>query len=161
MNKFDIANGLIFKALELNIDSLDNRIIAQKKIFLLQELGVKLGYSYNWYLHGPYSPDLTSYLYDNLEIFYNGFDFNGYACTEKVNEDINKVNELGNNIPKEFDRVSWYELLASLLYLYKRDGLRDKKLFKTLTVYKPQYDEKQCKIAFAKLTDWLKRDSVV
>lgn len=152
MNKFDIANGLIFKALKLNIDNLDNRIIAQKKIFLLQELGVKLGYSYNWYLHGPYSPDLTSYLYDNLKVFYNGFNFEGYTCTETVSNYIDKINDLGNNVPEGFNIVSWYELLASLLYLYEKDGLKNKKLFKKLIGYKPQYSEKQCKIAFEKLT---------
>ena len=68
MDNIDIAKGLILKNLNIKSkNSLDNRVIIQKKIYLLQEQEVDLGYEYNWYLKGPYSPTLTSYVYEKLQ----------------------------------------------------------------------------------------------
>ena len=36
MTNIDVANGMVFQALGVKKDSFDNRIISQKKIFLLQ-----------------------------------------------------------------------------------------------------------------------------
>jgi uncharacterized protein YwgA len=44
----------------LNLETLVDRKLLQKKIYFLQEFGVKLGYSYGFYLYGPYSSELTS-----------------------------------------------------------------------------------------------------
>ena len=54
MTNIDIANGLVFQALGVSKDAFDDRLLTQKKVFLLQELGVNLGYAYNWYVRGPY-----------------------------------------------------------------------------------------------------------
>lgn len=45
------------------IDSKDDRLRVQKAIYLGQLTGVDLGYRYNWYVHGPYSPTLTQDYY--------------------------------------------------------------------------------------------------
>ncbi|HME54131.1 MAG TPA: hypothetical protein VKM55_18040, partial [Candidatus Lokiarchaeia archaeon] len=42
------------------VSTLDERIILQKTIFLLKQLGYDLKYNFNWYLKGPYSPALAS-----------------------------------------------------------------------------------------------------
>lgn len=44
----------------LNLDTLVNRKLLQKKIYFLQEFGIRMGYSYGFYLYGPYSSELTS-----------------------------------------------------------------------------------------------------
>lgn len=31
----------------------------KKTIYLLQSFGLNLGYKFSWYIHGPYSPELT------------------------------------------------------------------------------------------------------
>lgn len=41
------------------VKGFDNRLILQKRIYLMQLFGIDLGYRYNWYMHGPYSPSLT------------------------------------------------------------------------------------------------------
>jgi len=46
--------GLPFK-----IDGFMDRLIMQKAVYLAQAAGVNLGYFYQWYLYGPYSPSLT------------------------------------------------------------------------------------------------------
>ena len=45
--------------LKFKIDTFTDRLIMQKAIYLAQAKGVNLGYFYQWYLHGPYSPSLT------------------------------------------------------------------------------------------------------
>ena len=50
------ADGL---GLDFKIESFQDRLILQKAIYLVQAARVHLGYHYQWYLHGPYSPSLT------------------------------------------------------------------------------------------------------
>ena len=152
MNNIDIANGIIFKKMELSKDSFDARIICQKKIYLLQSLGTDLGYSYNWYVRGPYSPLLANYLYTNIELLSNT-NFDSYRISEKVEENISRVNSLQKQKPNDVSLASWYELLASLLYIdnnrisWKIENDKES-LFKTLIQYKPKYNQGQCTHAF-------------
>ena len=48
-----------------DITRFEDRLVAQKLVFLMQELGVRLGYekTYNFYLRGTYSPTLAKDLF--------------------------------------------------------------------------------------------------
>ena len=116
MEKIDIANGLIFKELCISSDNFKNTLIGQKKIYLLESSGVDLGYSYDWYMSGPYSSELNKYIYENIDALLN-IDFKGYSLSENVKEMINKINLLSEKKPKKSNDDYWYELLASLLYI--------------------------------------------
>ena len=124
-----------------------------KKIYLLQYLGTDLGYTYNWYVHGPYSPSLTNYIYNNLEVLLSN-DYGKYKLSQSAEDNINKVNDLINGKTTEFGEASWYELLASLIYIYKNKRSwkivdnNENALFDVLIKQKPQYNEEQCKCAF-------------
>ena len=88
VNNIDIANGIVFQKMAIGKESFDDRLICQKKIYLLQSLGTNLGYTYNWYVRGPYSPALTTYIYANLDVL-NSNDFSEYkigrtSCRERV-----------------------------------------------------------------------------
>jgi uncharacterized protein YwgA len=50
---------------EWDITHFDQRLIAQKLVYLLEELGVRLGYkgTFSFYLRGTYSPTLTKDLF--------------------------------------------------------------------------------------------------
>ena len=41
----------------------ETRLELQKTIYLLEEAGAKLGYSFGWYKHGPYSSSLADDAY--------------------------------------------------------------------------------------------------
>lgn len=43
----------------LRLDTLVERKILQKTIYFLQEFGIHLGYSFGFYIYGPYSSELT------------------------------------------------------------------------------------------------------
>ena len=45
-------------------DEFDDRLRMQKLVYLAGEFGFDHGYSYNMYLHGPYSPDLAKDYYE-------------------------------------------------------------------------------------------------
>ena len=45
--------------LPVTLDTFGDRLILQKAIYCAQAAGVNLGYSYRWYLRGPYCPAVT------------------------------------------------------------------------------------------------------
>ena len=49
--------------IEPEIETIDQRVVFQKAIYLAQAAGVPLHYRYNWYVMGPYSPNLTKDYY--------------------------------------------------------------------------------------------------
>jgi uncharacterized protein YwgA len=52
--------GLILRRIaRFDIGTFEGRLVLQKTVYLLQSLGFYLGYKFSWYIHGPYSPDLT------------------------------------------------------------------------------------------------------
>ena len=93
MNNIDIANGIVFQKLAVSKENFDDRLICQKKIYLLQSLGTDLGYTYNWYVRGPYSPSLTNYIYNNLEVLSNS-DFSNHKLSMTAETNIDRVNGL-------------------------------------------------------------------
>lgn len=60
MDKRLIGLSLVLKRLGIeSIDSLEKRTVMQKKIYIAQSMGMNLGYSFQWHIHGPYSKELT------------------------------------------------------------------------------------------------------
>lgn len=152
MTNIDIAKGMAFQKLNIRDDTFDDRLISQKKIYILQALGTDLGYEYNWYLRGPYSPSLTSYIYDNINLL-SIFDFSEYSLSNTAEKHLNLVNSLEKlNSDRNISVSSWYELLASLLYIKNNSsswGVSDKdSIYENLIKYKPQYNRDQCEKAY-------------
>ena len=56
-NKDKLAKCI--EELGLQLDTLRDRKIFQKKIYFLQQFGFNLGYGYGFYIYGPYSSELT------------------------------------------------------------------------------------------------------
>jgi len=154
MNNIDLANALVFHGLGIQKETFDDRLIAQKKIYLLQMLGIDLGYHYKWYLHGPYAPSLTSYMYANLDWIQKSEEvFASYKLSAKAKDCVRRVNELAKHSMKaDLGEAAWYELLASLHYIYQNNKSWEVKgtddVFEKLRQYKPQYSQEQCQVAF-------------
>jgi len=47
----------------LSSDDFQDKLVIQKIVYLLQMKGIKFNYSFNLYVRGPYSPDLTKDIY--------------------------------------------------------------------------------------------------
>ena len=158
MNNIDIARGIVFQKLEAENDTFDARLICQKKVYLLQTLGTELGYVYNWYVRGPYSPMLSSYLYANLDILKSS-DYSNYKLSKQAEANINIVNKLKECTPQDLQVTSWYELLASVLYISNNKDSwkvsdKEEEIIDTLMKHKPQYNREQCEKAFGALNGY-------
>ena len=157
MNYIDVANGIVFQKMGISKDTFDHRLICQKKIYLLQSLGTDMGYSYNWYVRGPYSPALTTYVYNNLDVL-SAISFSEYKLNSSAEANIDKVNGLSNTKPEDLSTPLWYELLASILYIYKNRNSKswgndggDVALSNELIKMKPRFTDKHCQSALKSL----------
>lgn len=105
--------------LEFKIDTFEDRLILQKAVYLAQDAGVHLGYYYQWYLHGPYSPSLTRDEYAVAEALARDMDDSkSWKLDEQSQERLKKLRDL---IPKNGrQRVRRLELLASVHFLVDR-----------------------------------------
>lgn len=154
MEQIDVVNGLIFNQLGINTkDSLEDRVIIQKKIYLLQSLGIDLGYSYNWYLKGPYSTTLTNYIYEKLDFLNQSKDiFEQYQLNNSVTTKIAKVNSISSGKPHELSTDAWYELIASLIYICKNRSSweiagDEESIISALRAKKPHFSVQNCEDA--------------
>ena len=105
--------------LPLCLDSFDDRMRLQKTIYLCQQTGVYLGYRYNWYLRGPYSPDLTRDAFalqarEKPELD----EMAGWNLDEPSIQKLGKISPLWRDKP-EAEQARWLELLASVLFLQR------------------------------------------
>lgn len=67
-NRKDALGGLLRRIGSFNPTSYESnfnsRLILQKTVYLMQEFDLNIGYSFSWYLRGPYSPNLTRDTYE-------------------------------------------------------------------------------------------------
>ena len=111
------------------IKTKNDRIRVQKAIYLAQAAGANLGYDYNWYVHGPYSPDLANDYYGLSEaIFMNKIppvpdkDDTGDDPATKLRDSYVAILESLTDIiekPTTFHlpQEDWLELASSLHFL--------------------------------------------
>ena len=127
---------------QIDLCSLDTRVILQKKVYFLQEFGCKLGYSFGWYLKGPYSTDLTrdAYQVKGLESVLGSSDFG--INLDDVQEPATKLQSFLTNIrqlvTEEKAEDHWLELAGSLHFLKFKNSISIKeKVFEKLERDKP------------------------
>jgi len=99
----------------LDTSTFEKRLVLQKMVYVSQEMGVRLGYGFGWYYHGPYSPGLTK----------DAFELENLAGSDRPSDirlpetPIERVKKL----LAEIDRLPngegyWLELLSSLHFIY-------------------------------------------
>jgi len=108
-----------------SINNVNERKGKQKAIYLVKVLGFDLGYSYGWYVRGPYSPSLTKDYYE--------LDSSNTTLTGALRPDIiNTLQNIRENIienprkPNAMAQDDWLELLASWHFL----RLKSKKTYR-------------------------------
>ena len=118
--------GLALALRELGVSSdvtgFDSRLILQKTVYLLEEAGIHLGYPFNWYLRGPYSPALTRDLYGFSS---NTDDLQGWNLDAKSLQISQRLKPLitrpsGEDLATKARRL---ELAASILYLARQQRI--------------------------------------
>lgn len=111
------------------IGSLDDRKRVQKAVYLVQEAGLGLGYSYGWYLYGPYSTQLTSDYYAlDAERRSLGAEAPKYKLVASAKSSVDRVRplmEVPTSIGDQLTLEDWLELLASYHFLRRSSGYDD------------------------------------
>jgi hypothetical protein len=111
------ADGL---GLDFKIGSFQDRLILQKAMYLVQAAGVHLGYHYQWYLHGPYSPSLTRDEYAVAADCAQGLDDSkGWSLDRQSRKRLEDLRGLVKP-RKRADLARELELLASVHFLITR-----------------------------------------
>jgi len=123
MDRQQIGLKLVMDAIGLpvRLDTFDDRLIVQKAVCLAQALGVDLGYDFNWYLRGPYSPALTRDAFAVSTQLEQGNDE-----SQNWNLDANSSQRLRRlkrlfQVPDRHALASKLELLASTWFLLERN----------------------------------------
>ena len=154
MDRVDIAKGLLLKELNCSMDTLDDRIIIQKKFYMLQEMGIDFGYSFIWNVYGPYSSGLTTYIY-KLYDFKDEEALNSCRLTGDSREKCRVINELANDEKLGLSARPLYELLGSLLFWKKNANIDESvtDICKKVNKYKPQFPMDICKVGYQLLEE--------
>ena len=97
-----IVNSLRKVGFDFKVNYFNNRLKLQKYVFLLRRYGIDLGYSYNYYIRGPYSPELA----------------NDYYNLTKVDGEIELPEDFLKLIKDKSER--WLELASSLVMVFEK-----------------------------------------
>lgn len=144
------------------IKTLSDRKRVQKAIYLGQAAGADLGYDYNWYIHGPYSPELANDYYQlSAAILLNEIpppagSANVPALKESYIQTLRSLAPIIEK-PEDFplEQEDWLELISSLHFLQKKSGSDPEKAREIIALKKPHlldyFDLAQEKLKSVKL----------
>lgn len=129
---------------DLDMDSFEDRIRLQKLIYIIQQAGIGLDYSFGWHIRGPYSPGLADdgYAYNENK---GKTDFS-YAFSDSEMRVIGRIKDISEYLKNGGNS----ELLASLLYLSQLLGISGEKLREELKTRKPHFSDKDMDLALEK-----------
>jgi len=119
-----------------DLHSFQSKLIMQKTVYLLQAMGVKMGYQYGWYVRGNYSPDLTKDLYENKDAF--GRLSESEALSQKESKAIEEFLEEMGGRPDP----AVLEIAAAYAYFFKQYSDVKQAIVKTKEA-KPFFSELQ------------------
>lgn len=96
------------------MDTFADRKKVQKLVYLLDKISdMNFNFSYNWYLHGPYSPEVTRLVFDVIE--------RGQVVRSDPGilsrEDIRKIHQMKAYLGSDIHSNDKLELLVSLHFL--------------------------------------------
>jgi len=142
----------------IKVSTVDDRILLQKSVYLAKKFNYDLGFCFAWYVQGPYSPELTTDMYelynDLNEIRREGDKYNvqPYLLTQ-----LNNLLYLMVVPPNVcLSKPQWLKLVSSIIYLNQ-----DYKTIDNIKEYlsKCKYFDKHliqyCDIAFNQINKYL------
>jgi len=148
--------GRLFAALKAagldpSVATFEERKKVQKLVYLLQLFGVRLGFQYSWYLHGPYSPGLTRVLFEGLE---DSGPLN--VSAELTADEAKRIQKLKHFLGDHIRSTDFLELLVSLDYVKKEgasSGVKKKDVIRVLSEKKPFFSDREISDCWERLTD--------
>ena len=102
----------LFKGIEKPISSngFSDELKIQKITYLAQASGIDLGYSFEWYIRGPYCRQVSDHVSEIINAK------TALAGTVTLNE--SRITEFGKLLGPHIHDADWLEIAGSLVYLY-------------------------------------------
>ena len=121
----------------------------QKLVYLIRKFGIDLKFHYNWYLHGPYSPDLARTLFEIVE--------RGPTASDRLNNhELAKIQYLKSFLGEDIHSSDKLELIVSIDYLRERArrvGASDNEVLRVLKKQKPYFTEREIRECWQKAVE--------
>lgn len=153
--KREIFSLVSMLGVEPRLEHISDRIKLQKLVYLAEVFGVDAGFTFTWYVHGPYSPDLTKVAFEEVSGRSSGI-------TESQTN-IKKMQKLKEFLGQDIESSDKLELVASLHYVLaiaKKTGSSEKEALDLFYDEKPHFPEKQVKEYLPKVKKLLKEYSI-
>ena len=121
-------SGLLRRLGGVDMSSFSGRLCLQKKVYLAQAFGAPIGYSFNWYVRGPYSPILTRAGYEVAERYRDS------PPMRFSNDEVeNRFRAAAAFMRGRTSDARWLEVVASIHFLSVCLGMKDKSsIFRTI-----------------------------
>lgn len=145
-----LALGAVLKRLgNFDLSTFEGRLVLQKTVYLLQSFGLYFGYKFSWYVHGPYSPELTSEAF-KLQPFYKKVPQIKFAKTRTEN----RFQEFLDFIGDRKTDADWLEQLACTHFLKAiRPTAGKQRIIRKVLNHEPHFTREQCKRAWNYLAE--------
>jgi uncharacterized protein YwgA len=143
-----LAAYLRYFNIEPQMDTFLQRKKMQKLVYLMDRVGLDVGYHFSWYLYGPYSSGLTRALFEMIE----QHDITPAHLTADEERRLQHLREfLGDDITS----TRQLELIASLLYLrnFTNGRVSRDEIVRILGEKKPQFSEREIIACWNRLQD--------
>lgn len=147
-----VISSLRYVNLQFDIHSYISKLFAQKTAFLAQTLGLSTNYPFNYYIHGPYSPQLTNDYYCNTAKF-TTLETN-YTLTENETAVMQKIKDC--NL---YESASLMEAASTIVFVATRriPFLKDHEMFAAIKTDKPFLTDETVIIGMTKAKELLFR----
>ena len=136
---------------EHSLETISDRIKIQKLVYLAEVFGLDTGFSFTWYVRGPYSPELTKVMFDGA---------NGKSSGLAEDRDQTKIEELKKFLGNDINSSEKLELIASLHYVLAiadKTGASEEEALDLFYDEKPQFSEKLVNAYLSKIKKILKK----
>ena len=109
---------------QISMEDFDDRLKFQKILFLAQHYGIDFGYTFSWYLKGPYSKVVSK---DGYSIQEQMSTQGTLLSISKTTVDKEMITKLVDLIKPFSNDPEWLEIASSIIYLkketYKEESL--------------------------------------
>jgi len=105
---------------DLSMEKFDDKLEVQKIAYLAQEYGIDLGYTFEWYIRGPYCKQVSIDAHAILDSDIKA------GSPQSVGLDEEKLRSFAELLKPYVNKTEWLEIAGSLLYLKNESYSEDK-----------------------------------
>ncbi len=114
-----VFNEIDFK---FHVAEFEDRLIAQKIICLLDLKGIDLNYQFNFYIRGPYSPNLAIDYYSNSPVRFA--DENSKSLSDEETAIVHQVDQIFGKSPSLLEIGATYGFVLQKMDVSPTDALK-------------------------------------